>query len=309
MRKKVLLLFPMADGQTGPAIQHAFENLGYVVKAVDAKRQPLDSYSVACEYRPELVFCSRTTELTAQVAQIKREFSLAIICMWNVDMREDIDSWRHLYPLIQLCDYHFVPNTGQLSQWRELKRNSFWLPQGLQNEVYDKPREITDADRKRYTCDVAWAGSRTGFHRTDREPFLDAVVALGVNFKQWGCGGAPKVYNEEHNKMVALSKINIACTSAELSAKAMEKGTSVRIYKILGAGGFGMELYRQGIHEIFPKNTIDCFTSPEELANKVRYWLSHDKEREEIAERGYRWVHTNATYTHRIKTALEYMEI
>lgn len=301
---KILLLFPMADGQTGPAIKHAFEKLGYIVKAVDAKRQPLNSYSIACDYRPELVFCSRTKELTAQVVQIKREFPLAIICMWNVDVRKNINAWRNLYPLIKLCNYHFVPDSGRIPQWRDLlNRNTFWLPQGLQNEVYDRPKEITDEDRKKYECDVSFAGSNAGFHAW-RVPYLQAVEKTGAKFKKWGCDGQPKIYGAEHNKMVLLSKINLCCSGYFGSGH-----TSVRDYKILGAGGFALELSREGIHEIFPENVIRCYTNPEDLAEKIRYWLDHDEERRKVADTSYRWVHENATYTHRIKMALDYMEI
>ena len=309
MRKKVLLLFPMADRQTGPAIKYAFEKLGYEVEAVDAKRHPLLSYSIACGYKPDLVFCSRTKELTEQVAKIKRRFPLAIICMWNVDMREDINEWRHLYPLIQLCNYHFVISAGHIRQWRELNRNTFWLPQGLQNEVYDKPKTITDAERKIYSCDVSFAGGITGSLHGLRVQYLDAIKETGVKMKLWGCDGKPSVRNEEHNKMVSLSKINIACTSPGLSVRAKKKGVSVRIYKILGAGGFSFELQREGIHEVFPENILNCYTSPGDLAEKVRYWLDHDQKRQQVADAGYRWVHENATYTHRIRMALDYMEI
>lgn len=304
MRNKVLLLFPMVDRQTGPAIKYAFEKLGYIVEAVDAKRHPLLSYSIACGYKPDLVFCSRTKELTEQVAQIKRKFPNAVICMWNVDTRETIKEWSHLYSLIKLCDYHFVVDAEFISQWRELNHNTFWLPQGLQNEAYKKPKAIADADRKKYSCDICFAGSYMSYHQVFRPPFVNAVVATGVDFKRWGCDGIPKVYNEEHNKMVSLSKINLAISGWPRN----RKYTSVRDYKILGAGGFMLEFYRKGLHEIFPENSFGCYTSPEDLAEKVHYWLDHEKERKEIAERGYRWVHANATYTHRIKMALDYME-
>lgn len=36
--------------------------------------------------------------------------------------------------------------------------------------------------------------------------------------------------------------------------------------------------------------------------------LNWEKERKKVAERGYKWVHANATYTHRIKTALDYIK-
>ena len=302
---KVLLLFPMADGQTGPAIKYAFEQLGYIVRAVDAKLQPEISYDAACEFKPDLVFCSRTETLTEQIVRIKEKFKDTITCMWNVDTRMNICHWRHLFPLIEICDYYFVVASKLIPEWRKLNPSTFWLPQGVQDEVYNKPKEITNEDRQKYECDVGWAGSRGNSHES-RVEFLDAVTCMGVNFKQWGCAGKPRVYNEEHNKMVAFSKINLGMSSWPEN----EKYTSVRNYKILGAGGFLLELYREGIHEIFPENILDCYRSPEELVEKVQYWLDekHEWERWQIAERGYRWVHENATYTHRIQTALEYMK-
>jgi spore maturation protein CgeB len=295
----------MADGQTGSAIKYAFEQLGHEVDYVDAKRMPLTSYSVSCGFKPDLMFCSRTKELTEQVAQIKRKFSTAVTCMWNVDTRASIDEWSHLYPLIKLCNYYFVVDAEFIPQWKELNRNTFWLPQGLQNEVYKKPGMITDADRSKYSCDISFAGSYVNFHGEFRPPFVNAVVAAGVNFKRWGCKGTIKIYNERHNKMVSLSKINLAMSGWPNNVKY----TSVRNYKILGAGGFMLEFCRERLYEIFPEDTLRCYTSPEDLVEKVHYWLDHEEERKEIAERGHAWVHANATYTHRIKTALDYMEM
>ena len=303
MYMRILLLFPMADGQTGPAIKYAFEQLGHTVRTVDAKINPGNSYATACEFKPDLVFCSRTDKLAGQVIKIKEKFKNAIACVWNVDTRANIYHWRHLFPLIEACDYYFVITSRLIPEWRKINQNTFWLPQGVQDEIYNKPKEITGEDRQKYECDVCWAGGRGGVHGF-REAFLDAVAHMGVIFKQWGFGSNPLIYNEEHNKMVALSKINL-CMSAFPENK---KGTSVRNYKILGAGGFAIELYRNGIYDIFPVDVLDCYNTPEDLVIRIRYWLEHEEARKTIAERGYEWVHTNATYTHRIKIALNYME-
>jgi len=301
---KVLLLFPMVDGQTGPSIKHAFENLGHEVKAVDAKLQPHDSYKAACEFKPDLVFCSRTQALTWKVGEIKAKFKNAVACMWNVDTRTEIGAWEFLFPLIEHCDYHFVVDTKTVPRWKTINHNTFWLPQGLQDEVYDKPKEITDMDETKYSCDVSFAGSITGVH-ANRNLFLDAIKEMGVSYKFWGCRGNPQVYDDEHNKMVSLSKINIAMSGWPEN----EKYTSVRNYKIMGAGGFVLELDREGINEIFPENVMKCYTDPEDLAEKITYWLAHDWERWQVADTAYRWVHGNATYTHRIRDALEIMGI
>lgn len=302
---RVLLLFPMADRQTGPAIKHAFEQLGHHVLAVDAKIEPHLSFAKACEFQPGFVFCSRTSQLTKEVEKIKQKFTDIIIVMWNVDTRPNIKSYAHLFSLIKLCDYHFVVDTKLIPQWRELNHNTFWLPQGLQNEVYDKPKEITNEERAKYSCDVSFAGGLRHSSHQRRNQYLEAIRQMGVELKLWGCGGNPQVYNDKHNKMVSLSKINLCCSSYPEH----EQYTSVRNYKILGAGGFAFELYREGIHKIFPENVIKCYTNPGDLKEKIRYWLDHDCERQQIADTAYKWVHENATYTDRIKMALDYMEV
>jgi len=300
---KILLLFPMADGQTGPAIKHAFETLGHAVSAVDAKLNWRHSYAASIEFKPDLVFCSRTAALVESVKAIKERFKDAVACVWNVDTRYDISEWDHLFPLIRACDYYFVVAYKLIPKWRKINRNTFWLPQGLQSEVYDKPKEIAEADRVRYACDVCWAGTRTGVHK-GREVFLSAVEATDASFKQWGCLGIPRLYGEEHNKMAVLSRINLACSGWPEN----ERYVSARNYKLMGGSGFVLELERKGLDELFPPNVMDCYKNSKELTTKIKYWLNHEKERKEIAERGYRWVHANATYTHRIKMALNYMK-
>jgi len=303
---KTLLLFPMADGQTGPAIKHAFEKLGHIVSAVDAKLDWQRSYVASVEFKPDLVFCSRTKELADSVRQIKQTFRNAVICMWNVDTRYSIKEWMHLFPLIQAVDYHFVVESNLLGEWRKLNEKTYWLPQGLQDEVYDKPQEITEEDKRKYSCDVSFCGGVGGPHHGDRILFLEAIRQAGFKLNIWGSGGKPKIYNEEHNKQVAQAKINLCCSGWPKS----EKCTSVRNYKILGAGGFALELHRKGIHEIFPSNVLDCYATSQGLIEKIQYWLSdeHEWERWQIAERGYRWVHENATYTHRMRIALKHMK-
>lgn len=294
---KVLLLFPMADGQTGPAIKYAFEQLDHQVESVDAKLLPETSYSTACAYNPDLVFCSRTRGLTEDVRKIKERFKTTPVCMWNVDVKHNMKRWTHLFPLIELSDYHFVVEKSQIPEWKKLNPNTFFLPQGLQNEVYNKPKKITDADKERYACDISFAGRRRGH----RWPYLERIEEMNLDFKKWGCAGRGKVFNEEHNKMASLSKVNFTCSAGD----DLDSCVSVRNYKIIGAGGFLLEKYRAGLEHLFP--FLVFYVSPNDLVDKIRYWLNHEEERKARAEEGYKWVHENATYTHRIRKALEIM--
>lgn len=304
----ILLLFPMADGQTGPAIKHAFEQLGHRVIAIDAKLEPQNSYLMSLQLDFDIVFCSRTKELAEEVVKIKKRLPNTKTCMWNVDTRKDIDAWSHLFPLIRAVDYHFIVDYNFVKLWRPFNPRTYWLPQGVQGEIYNKPKSISGIDRQKYTCEVCFCGGRTAAHSNRRVHYLHPIEQMNVDFKQWGCLGAPRVYNEEHNKMVALSKINIGCSGYPDAGRCV----SVRNYKILGAGGFLLADYGDSLEELFPitgpERVLDYYRTPEEIVEKIKYWLSHDEERKEIAERGYNWVHAHARYKDRIKTALQYME-
>ena len=303
---KILLLIPMADGLTGPAIKYGFEQLGHLVKAVDPRVQPLEEiFPAACEFKPDLVFCGKEPSLAEPVRRIKQTMKV-VACTWNVDTWGKINHWDGLFPLIKACDYYFVVASRLIPEWREINKNTFWLPEGLQIETHDKPKTITTEDRAKYSCDVCWIGGRGTIGHEFRDIYLDAVEQMGINFKQWGCRGNPQIRGGEHDKAVALSKINLALSGNPENGQY----TSQRNYIILGAGGFLLALARddrKALFEIFPRNILDDFTSPQDLVEKIRYWLPREKERGEYAERGYKWVRENATFKHRIKMALDYM--
>ena len=207
-----------------------------------------------------------------------------------------------LFPLIEACDYYFVVASRLIPEWKKLNPNTFWLPEGFL-PAYGKPIEITNEDREKYTCDVCWIGGRSGVHGW-RGEYLDAVARMGIKFKQWGCAGQPAVYDEAHNKAVFLSKIGLAASGWPEN----EKYTSSRDYKILAAGGFLLEKHRRRLDEVFPSDIFDYYTTPDDLIEKVRYWLDYSTERKETVARGYKWVMENATFPQRIKMALEYMK-
>lgn len=79
------------------------------------------------------------------------------------------------------------------------------------------------------------------------------------------------------------SKINL-----NISLKGIEGGTPQRIMDIMGAYGFALTNYCSETADLFEEDReIVMFRTPEELAEKVDYYLSHDEERERIAAAGY----------------------
>ncbi|MDE6844352.1 MAG: glycosyltransferase [Lachnospiraceae bacterium] len=105
-------------------------------------------------------------------------------------------------------------------------------------------------------------------------------------------------------RIYAGSKINL-----NISLKGMEGGTPLRIMDIMAAGGFVLSSYCVETAELFEEDReIVMFRTPEELKDKVDYYLSHDMERKRIAEAGYKKVLACYTYENKLKQLMEWIE-
>lgn len=100
------------------------------------------------------------------------------------------------------------------------------------------------------------------------------------------------------------SKINL-----NISLKGIEGGTIQRIIDVMGAGGFVLTNYCVETAELFEEDKeIVMYKTPEELFEKVEYYLQHDEERERIASAGHAKVMECYTYEKKLKKLLDWVE-
>ena len=112
-------------------------------------------------------------------------------------------------------------------------------------------------------------------------------------------------YREEMPKIFRLSRINLNLTS-----RPIQTGLPLRIYDIMGAGGFLLTNYQAELPEYFQiGRDLDVFENEKDLLNKTAYYLEHDDIRQEIADSGYRRVKELYTYEARIKDILQIVGI
>lgn len=96
------------------------------------------------------------------------------------------------------------------------------------------------------------------------------------------------------------SKINLNITS-----KAIRSGLPLRIFDILGCGGFVLTNFQPELPEIFtPGEDIVFYESLDDLAEKCDYYLHHESERKEIAESGFEKAKQFHTYPIRLEQML-----
>jgi spore maturation protein CgeB len=88
------------------------------------------------------------------------------------------------------------------------------------------------------------------------------------------------------------SKINLNITS-----KTIQTGIPLRVFDVLGCGGFLITNYQAELCEYFePGVDLVVYEDLADLEQKIDYYLAHEEERQQIAVNGYKRVCENYTY-------------
>ena len=114
----------------------------------------------------------------------------------------------------------------------------------------------------------------------------------------------PLHYTRETPKAYAMARINL-----NLTLHSIRSGVPLRVFDILGAGGFLLSNYQPELEELFGiGEELDVFHSFEELDDKVDYYLHHEEERSRIAINGYLKVREKYSYEKQIAKMLSIVE-
>lgn len=111
----------------------------------------------------------------------------------------------------------------------------------------------------------------------------------------------PVNYLEELPNAYRFSKINM-----NLTMRGITSGVPLRVFDIMGVGGFSMTNYQPDVDELFsPGKDIEVYHSFDEMVEKVEYYLRHDDVRQKIAFEGARTISENYTIEKQVGKMLE----
>lgn len=92
-------------------------------------------------------------------------------------------------------------------------------------------------------------------------------------------------------KMYSRSKINLGFSTCGATHLTNERIVQIRLrdFEVPMSGGFYMVEYMEELEEFYEVGKeIVCYKSPEDLADKIKYYLTHETEREAIRQAGHR---------------------
>ena len=199
-------------------------------------------------------------------------------------------------------------------------RQSFYVAHGYDVEIH-RPPELEERDRIQYQTDAVVIAT----HTRHKEEVLHELLAFRPRLKLtvWGnqwqqrctsarvkqfIKGEPLV-GDSYAKAICAAKINLALLSGKVQGSSRGDETTTRTYEIPACGGFMLherspellELYKEG-------EEVACFSSPQELAEKIDYYLAHPEKRDAIAGAGHRRCVPAYSYDNRMAEILRWHE-
>jgi hypothetical protein len=275
---KILFVAVFTPNSTNVAQSRGFKANGHEVYEYDyrARLRPTGSVDnrdneliqLMAHFKPDITIFSKCNNMRGRVVDEANKYGKTVL--WYMDATNNFDAELQYKIRKSTAAIHGIPGIVDLSL--KLNPNSFFLDQCPDDEMNFM---LDDFDYKYDTTFIGQIGGQPT--HSDRRKYLNAV-----RFKHFN-----GVYGLEHNQIVNESKINLNFSHTDGT------GASVRIYKILAAGGFLMTTpwAENYMNQSFTINKdFITFNNEKELKEKIQYYLSHEDERNEIRMHGYQTV-------------------
>jgi spore maturation protein CgeB len=234
------------------------------------------------------------------VERLKNSVKAPVFC-WYIDHVGNLRNGSLL-----LCPYDaFFCKEPQLVETMTAKLGlpAFYLPEAC-NPKWHRPVTPTQEQRAFYGCDIASQGSLHHY----RAKFFEALT--GFDVKIWGPLAPAEIRSSSRRFVqghyVAEQEKSIAFRSAKILVNCMNyaeaRGVNNALFEGMGCGAFQICDNQPTLAEFFkPGKEVETFRDRFELIEKIRYFLKHPDERNEISERAWQRAHREHTYQNRLE--------
>jgi len=247
------------------------------------------------KFQPDIIYCQNLTSPNDDfLARIKKYTKMIV---GQVACPTDFNKYKlRNFDLILTSFPHFV------QKFKDLGINSEYLRIGFEKSILEKLKK----SEKQYNAVFVGGMSRNHIK------FLDTFEYLAENTEIdfWGYGlkntspDSP-IRKRHHGEAWGIDMYNILYNSKisinrHINA-AENNANNMRMYESTGVGTMLITDHKDNISEFFEVGKeIETYKSKEELLEKVKYYLSHEEEREKIAKAGQERTLKDHTYEKRM---------
>jgi len=253
--------------------------------------------------QPDVVFCVLLGyEIWLETLDIIKKSGVTLI-NWGTD-----DSWKYSqFSRFISSSFHYYLTTSLVAfdRAKEARLGNWVLTQwAASRDSLENPVVAADC-----IYPVAFIGSAYG----NRPQWIKRLKSLGVEVFCFGYGwpNGP-VTTEEMRKIIRNSNIVLNFGDSGLHMKGLsiyrDRQIKARIFEVPGGGGFLMTENADRLNQYFEVGEeLIVFSDAEDLAHKIRYFLSHSDVRDQVANQGHQRVRSEHTYEVRFSKIFDHI--
>ena len=326
----ILLACPAKDNQSARFINEALIELDHRVAVFDWREiyklkgsQGMNKLFVEThdDLKPDLTIIVKGLGIHGEtIEKIKKTHNTTFV-YWIFDTRVNGEyplDITGLKSLVEQMDLFYSIDDTTVKKVAELGIKSKWLSQACYPPVH-KEVVFNSIQRRRFGADIVFAGSVGGIHET-RDKILKRIHDEGFNFKIYGKvyypeNEVPDWVAEHHTGYEVLDDIHsLACGASKIvlgndGHGDGDKSYSLRLYKVLCAGGFYLTSHTINIEKHFtPGIHLETYKNEDEAVEKIIQYLGDEEARNKIAKAGQKEVLSKHTQEIRMAEMMKDVE-
>jgi|SRR5579884_778973 len=291
-----------------------------VLKGMFVQELVHDAARLVNRFKPHCLFVFKGSTVHPRIVEHARNRGAAA-----VNYYPDVSFMVHgpfIPKALPLYDRVFTTKSYGLKDMRMLlgvDRATFLEP-GYDPELH-RPVDLTQEEKHLYDCDAVFIGTWS----PKKEALLTSLQAAlpDIRLKVWGCQWdksrsrelmrcvvGDEVTGDEYTKAMCGAKICLGLLSEQRPGASSGDLITARTFQIPACGAFMLHERNLEVLRYFNEDSEAAFfEGSEELAQKVRFYLTHDGTRNEIASNGLRRsVRDEYSIDGRMKTILSWLE-
>jgi len=276
-------------------IARSFESIGCEVFRCPENHTPAEIKEALVRLSPDMLLYTKwecPRELDETISLLKRGGMVTVCWVFDLYWGYPREYQVHNKKFFR-SDFVFTTDGGHDEQWRAVGINHRTIRQGIYKE------ECFLAPGQGFENDVVFVGSESPVYpeRTNK------VLLISQTFRRFAWYGrhdTDEARGTRLNEIFAQSKVVVG------DSYPSPHYWSNRIVETLGRGGFLIHRDVEGLKKEYPY-LVTYNGTDGDLINKVKYYIEHDKEREEIRQANFEWVRDNYTMDKKCQELLNYI--
>ena len=288
-------------GLAGPALK--FQNKYLFGPRVN--RLNRDLVALVAREKPDAVFTYRGTHVYREtLRRLRQVCSTAVLIGYNNDDPFSPQyppwMWRHFLAGVPQYDLVLAYRLGNLKDFEDAGAKRVKLLRSWYVPERSRPMALGEEDRRRFACDVVFAGH---YEDDGRLACLEEIVRCGWKLNLFGhdYGWHPvlrrspdlrrliplqTVWGEDYTKALCGAKVAL-CFLSKLNRDTYTR----RCFEIPACGTFMLAEYTEDLAGLFRAGEeADFFRTPDQLVDKLAFYLGNEERRRAVAAGGRRRV-------------------